>query len=86
MLKMKIKHLPLWDTNAGYSLHNKTPFPVAKATLKPRVRASLFFETLKKCLPDSFDVLCSDKTEIYAENSASPEQILRIIERLASGL
>lgn len=76
MLKMKIKHLPSWDTNAGYSLHNKTPFPVAKATLKPRVRSGLFFETLKECLPESFDVLCSDKTENCAENPASPEQFL----------
>ena len=76
MLKMKIKHLPLWDTNAGYSLHNKTPFLVAKATLKPRVCAGLFFETLKKCLPDSFDVLCSDKTENCAKNTASLEQFL----------
>ena len=73
---MKIKHLPSWDTNAGYSLHNMTHFPGAKATLKPRVRASLLFETLKECLPDSFDVLYSDKAENCAENPASPELFL----------
>ena len=36
-------------------------------------------ETLKKCLPDVFDILCSDKTQNYAENPASLEQFHRVI-------
>ena len=39
----------------------------------------LFFETLKKRIPDLFDVLCSDKIQNCAENPASPEQFLRVI-------
>ena len=36
-------------------------------------------ETLKKYLPDFFDILCSDKTQNYAENPASLEQFHRVI-------
>ena len=38
-----------------------------------------FFETLKKCNPDLFNVLCSDEIENWAENPTSPEQFLRVI-------
>ena len=63
------------------SFNDKTPFPGAKATLTCCVLAGLFFffETLKKCSPDLFDVLCSDKIQTCAENPASPEQFPRVI-------
>ena len=35
--------------------------------------------TLKKCIPDLFNVLCSDKLKNYAGKHASPEQLLRVI-------
>ena len=51
-----------------WSSFDKTPFPGAKAMLTHCVRAGhfffFFFETLKKCNPDSFDVLCSNKTTV----------------------
>ena len=38
----------------------------------------LFFEPLKRCNPDLFNVLCSDKIENCAENAAAPDQLLRV--------
>ena len=68
----------------------KTPFPGARAILIRCVCAGLFFffflgETSKKCNPDLFNVLCSDKQKTVLRpgfpgaGSQSPE-------RLSSGL
>ena len=45
------------------SVDDKTPFPGSKAMLDMLYVHVLvcFFETLKKCFPDLFNVLCSDK-------------------------
>ena len=49
---------PCWSP-----IQDKTPFPGAKAILTRCARADPFFsETLKECIPDSSDVLYSDKT------------------------
>ena len=34
---------------------------------------------MKKCIPDLFNILYSDKIKNCAENHASPEQFLRVI-------
>ena len=47
------------------SFDDKTLFPDSEAILTLCVSDP---ETLKECIPDLFDVLCSDKTEYYAEN------------------
>ena len=64
-----------------FSFDDKTPFPGVKAMLTCYVCTGpfFFFETLKKCNPDLFNVLCSDEIENWAENPTSPEQFLRVI-------
>ena len=46
-----------------YFFDDKTPFPGAKAILSMLYVYVLacFFETLKKCIPDLFSILYSDK-------------------------
>ena len=65
MLKIKMKYLPSWDTNARYSFHGNTRFPGAKATLTPVHMPVCLFETLKEWITDIVHVFCSDKTKLY---------------------
>ena len=53
---------PFLGCQCWSSFDDKTPFPGARAILTRCVLADLVFEILKKCIPDWFDVLCSDKT------------------------
>lgn len=55
---------PFLGCQCWYSFDDKTLFPAAKAVLTHCVHADLFFvclETLKECMPDLFNVLCSNK-------------------------
>ena len=52
---------PFLGCQCWYFFNGKTSFPGAKRVLTQCVRADLgFFESLKECIPDLFDVLCSD--------------------------
>ena len=58
---------PFLGHQCYYSLHSKTPFQGAKVILTHCVHAGLFLpkkkkkKILKECIPELFDVLCSDK-------------------------
>ena len=59
------------------SFHDKSPAPGAKAMLTVHVLICVvfFFSILKKCIPDSFNVFCSDKDiQNCAGNHICPEQ------------
>ena len=57
---------PFLGHKCWYSFDSKTPFPGVKAILTCCVCADLFFffffGTLKECIADLLDILCSDKT------------------------
>ena len=78
---IKIQRLPSWDANAGTPSMIRLPSQ-AKAVLTHWVPADLvcfiLLETLKECIPDLFDVLCSDKTnctEYHASLDLFPRAI-----------
>ena len=52
---------PFLGGQSWYSFDDKTPIPGAKAILAVYLLICFFFETLKECIPDLFDVLYSDK-------------------------
>ena len=70
---------PFWTANAGTALMIRLPSQV-KTILTGYVQTFVvFFETLKECISDLFDVF-------YIGNHASPEQFLRRYERMSPRL
>ena len=64
------------ESQSWYSFRDKIPFLGAKAILPRCVCADLlFFETFKECIPDSFDVLCSERKPCFSR--AVPQRYLR---------
>ena len=62
MLKIRVKCLPFWSTNACILFNDKTPLPGAKAILTRWVCTDLIFEILREYILDLCDVLCSGQT------------------------
>ena len=84
MLKIRIKCPSTWYTNAGTPLTIRLPSQVPKPYCLAVYMLVFsffffFFEILKKCNHDLFNILCSDKIQNCDENSASLEQFLRVI-------
>ena len=62
MLKIRVKCLPFWSTNACILFNDKTPLPGANAILTRWVCTDLIFEILREYILDLCDVLCSGQT------------------------
>ena len=71
---------PFLGCQCWHSFNDKTAFLGTKFILTCCVWADpiSFFETLKECIPNLFDVLCSDKIQNCSENHASMEQFLGV--------
>ena len=61
ILKIKMKKPSFLGHQCWSSFHDKIPSPGAEAILTSCVLLIYFLDTLKECIPDLFNVLCSDE-------------------------
>ena len=61
ILKIKMKKPSLLGHQGWSSFHDKTPSPGAEAILTSCILLIYFLDTLKECIPDFFNVICSDE-------------------------